>query len=330
MMFRWIGYRTLKTVISAVCAMYIAYFIGLPSYTPAGLIAIISVQNTTKKSLDYAVQRFIAAFVGLLLAAVTFYFFGFEIWAIGLFMLVWIPTAVRLKVTEGIVVTVVGVSRVYTVESISFETLSTEILNLFIGITVALIANLYMPNVETEIKKTIAAVEENYRKILNMMARTLRKEQENFEMGLFDDTTELLKKGRNQANLNVQNTIMNADTYYVSYFSMRKKQFEILKHIVEELHNVHKNFEQVDMIADFLDRTAECLGEKNNGQWILMDLRALKGSFKEMALPETREEFETRAVLYNVLVEIERFIQTKLSFVKDVTPPKTLERTLDQ
>ena len=74
MMFRWIGYRTLKTVISAVCAMYIAYFIGLPSYTPAGLIAIISVQNTTKKSLDYAVQRFIAAFVGLLLAAFSLLF----------------------------------------------------------------------------------------------------------------------------------------------------------------------------------------------------------------------------------------------------------------
>lgn len=328
-MLRWIGYRTIKTIISAVTAMYIAYFIGLPSYTAAGLIAIISVQNTTKKSLDYAVQRFIASLVGLLLAAVTFYFFGFEIWAIGLFMLILIPTAVRLKVTEGIVVTVVAVSRVYTAGSISFETLSNEILNLFIGITVALIANLYMPNVESEIKEIIAKVDENYREILHMMARTLRKDQDDFQKSLFEETSALLKKGREQATLNVQNTLMNADTYYVSYFAMRKKQFEILSHILQEFEYIERDFEHVEMVADFLDRTSECLKEKNTGQWVLMDLRALKGGFKEMALPETREEFETRAILYNIIVEIEAFIQTKLSFVKEVSPPKSLEKTLD-
>lgn len=328
-MFRWIGYRTIKTIISAVTAMYIAYFIGLPSYTAAGLIAIISVQNTTKKSLDYAVQRLIASVVGLLLAAGIFYFFGFEIWAIGLFMLFMIPTAVKFKVTEGIVVTVVSVSRVYTASSVSFETLSNEIMNLFIGITVALIANLYMPNVESEIKETIAQIEDKYREILHMMAKTLRREQKDFQMELFEEATVLLKKGREQAKLNVQNTLMNADTYYVSYFSMRKKQFEILSHIVQELEHVEKNFEQVDMVADFLDRAADCLKEKNTGQWVLMDLRSLKGDFKEMNLPETREEFETRAVLYYVVVEIERFIQTKLSFAKEMNPPKALEKTLD-
>lgn len=328
-MFKWIGYRTIKTIISAVTAMYIAYFIGLPTYTSAGLIAIISVQNTTKKSLDYAVQRFIAAMVGLLIATGIFYVFGFEIWAIGIFMLILIPMAVRLKVTEGIVVTVVTVTRVFNAGSISIETLSYEVLNLFIGITVALIANLYMPNVEREIKQSVEKIEENYREILHMMARTMRREQEDFQMELFTETSTLLKKGREQAKLNVQNTLMNADTYYVSYFSMRKKQFEILSHIAEELGHVGKNFEQVDMVADFLDQTAECLKEKNTGQWVLMDLRALKGSFKEMDLPKTREEFETRAILYYVVVEIERFIQTKLSFAKEMNPPQALEKTLD-
>ena len=328
-MLKWIGYRTIKTIISAVTAMYIAYFIGLPTYTSAGLIAIISVQNTTKKSLDYAVQRFIAAMVGLLIATGIFYVFGFEIWAIGIFMLILIPMAVRLKVTEGIVVTVVTVTRVFNAGSISIETLSYEVLNLFIGITVALIANLYMPNVEREIKQSVEKIEENYREILHMMARTMRREQEDFQMELFTETSTLLKKGREQAKLNVQNTLMNADTYYVSYFSMRKKQFEILLHIAEELGHVGKNFEQVDMVADFLDQTAECLKEKNTGQWVLMDLRALKGSFKEMDLPKTREEFETRAILYYVVVEIERFIQTKLSFAKEMNPPQALEKTLD-
>ena len=328
-MFRWIGYRTIKTIISAVAAMYIAYFIGLPSYTAAGVIAVISVQNTTKKSLDYAVQRFVASLVGLLFASIIFYFFGFEIWTIGLFMLFLIPTAVRLKVTEGIVVTVVAVSRIYTAGSVSFETLSNEILNLFIGITVALIANLYMPNVESEIKGTIEKLDEKYRDILNMMARTLRKEQDNFQMELFEETSALLKKGRGQATLNVQNTLMNADTYYVSYFSMRKKQFEILSHIAQELSYIGKDFEQVEMVANFLEQTAGCVTEKNTGEQLLMDLSDLKEGFKVMALPETREEFETRAILYNVVVEMERFIQTKLSFVKEANPPKSLERSLD-
>ena len=46
-----IGYRTLKTAIGAAIAIAVAQFFDLQFYTAAGILTILSVQPTKKKSL---------------------------------------------------------------------------------------------------------------------------------------------------------------------------------------------------------------------------------------------------------------------------------------
>lgn len=64
----------------------------------------------------------------------------------------------------------------------------------------------------------------------------------------------------------------------------------------------------------FLYRTAQQLSQENPGESLLVNLHDFKSHFRERALPVTRVEFESRALLFQLLVDLERFIQLKVDF----------------
>ena len=45
----------------------------------------------------------------------------------------------------------------------------------------------------------------------------------------------------------------------------------------------------------------------------------MKGELEREALPATREEFEARAILFQVLLELEEFLLIKREFVAEMT-----------
>lgn len=68
-----IGYRTVKTAIGTASAIALAQWLHLENFASAGIITILCIQVTKKKSLQTARARFVAGLVGLL-----FSFFFFE------------------------------------------------------------------------------------------------------------------------------------------------------------------------------------------------------------------------------------------------------------
>ena len=73
-----IGYRTLKTAVGAAIAIAIAQFFDLQFYTAAGILTILSVQPTKKKSLHAVYTRVVASIIGMALAYVFFEIFGYQ------------------------------------------------------------------------------------------------------------------------------------------------------------------------------------------------------------------------------------------------------------
>ena len=49
----------------------------------------------------------------------------------------------------------------------------------------------------------------------------------------------------------------------------------------------------------------------------------MKGELGREALPATREEFEARAILFQVLLELEEFLRMKREFVAELTAEET-------
>lgn len=67
------GFRVIKTAIAALMAVLIADAMHLKGPTSAGLLAILGVDVTRKRSLKTISARFFASVVGLLFASVLFF-----------------------------------------------------------------------------------------------------------------------------------------------------------------------------------------------------------------------------------------------------------------
>lgn len=314
---KFIGYRTLKTGIGATIAMIIAASLGLKYGTAAGVIVILSVQSTRRQSIRIAIQRMGACLLALFLSTVLFNLFGYSALVFGLFLLIFIPFAARFRLNEGIVVSSVLVTHLLVEKSTAIYLIINEFLLMLIGVSVALVLNLYMPSIEKKIKEDQAYIEECIREILRHMSVALRecavsiKEEE-----LFNNLENRLRLGRERAYRNLNNSIFSDNSYYTKYMEMRFQQLNALKNMRRHFERFSISYKQTDMIADFTSKIADSIHEYNTAEGLLKNLQALRESFREMELPKNREEFENRAMLYQFLNDLEQFLLIKNEFKK--------------
>ncbi len=317
---RFIGYRTLKTAVGgATIAMSIASALGLKYAVSAGIITVLSIQNTKRKSLDVAVQRMIVCLLALVISSILFTILGHNAIAFGLFLLLFIPLAVKFNLQEGIVVNSVLVTHILLENNVSINLFLNEISLMLIGAGVALLFNVYIPSIEREIKEDQIYIEDHMKEILIQMSIALRKLSVSLkEDELFNDLEERLPKAKKRAYINLNNYFLLDVSYYVAYMEMRIQQFETLKRMRQHFNKFFMTYEQTEMIADFTKKVADSLYEENTGEDLILDLENLRESFKKMNLPNTREEFENRALLFQFLNDMEQFLIIKNEFKRTI------------
>lgn len=310
-----VGYRTFKTAIGSGVALFVAQYLGFANYATAAIITLLSIQSTKKKSLLIAAQRFIACMIGMAIGAFLFDYLGYKPLTVVIYFLFCIPLLARLKLQEGIVVSSVIVLQLYVVGNITVGNLINQLGVIIIGIVIALLMNLYMPSVERNLKEYQRKIEGNL-KYLFMMLSLYMKKKENIPVELIEETFQYVIKGKEYAFRESENSILKGRNYSYSYFEMRQHQLEIMnQRIIPMLSSVEYTYEQTLMIAHFLEEIAIAIHEENTAEALLDQLQALKAKFKEMDLPKTREEFETRAALVNIVKELENFLYLKHDFL---------------
>ncbi|NFA59808.1 aromatic acid exporter family protein [Clostridium sporogenes] len=323
---RFIGYRTLKTAVGATIAMSIAAALGLKYSVAAGIITILSIQNTKRKSLNVAIQRIIACLLALAISSTLFTILGYNAIVFGLFLLLFIPLAVKFNLQEGIVVNSVLVTHILLENNVSINLFLNEISLMLIGAGVALLFNLYIPSIEREIKEDQVYIEDHMKEILIQMSIALRKLSVSLkEDELFNNLEERLLKAKKRAYINLNNYFLLDVSYYVAYMEMRIQQFETLKRMRQHFNKFFMTYEQTEMIADFTKKVADSLYEENAGEDLILDLENLRESFKKMNLPNTREEFENRALLFQFLNDMEQFLIIKNEFKRTIIDCDTKE-----
>ncbi|WP_176760137.1 aromatic acid exporter family protein [Clostridium cochlearium] len=312
-----IGYRTLKTAIGSALAIIIAKWFGLQYATAAGIITILSVGKTRKKSIKIMLKRIISTLLALLISLVLFNIFGFKEIVFGAFLLIFIPLAVKFNVEEGIVVSSVLVTHLLTEKSTSLFWIINEIALMLVGVIVALIVNLYMPNTEDKIKEYQMYIEEHMKEILLKMSFTMKDGKKCFVNNvLLEELENVLDKGRKLTYINLNNNIIQEDKYYVRYMNMRKNQVESIKYMLNHFKEDFSRYEQALIMANFIEKVANSIYENNTAENLLEDLDKLREDFRKMELPKTREEFEIRASLFQFLNDMEQFLRIKNDFKK--------------
>jgi uncharacterized membrane protein YgaE (UPF0421/DUF939 family) len=315
---KFIGYRTIKTAISAGLAMLIAMELGLKYAVAAGVIAILSTQSTRRQSVKIAIQRISASVIAMIISTVLFVILGYNPFTFGVFLLIFIPIAARLKVAEGIVVSSVLVTHLLVENTVALTWILNELSLMLVGAGVALLLNLYMPSVEGQIKEDQKYIEETIRAILMNMARALKERSVSIkEDELFTNLENRLEAARKRAYRNLNNYLFVESNYYVEYMEMRVQQLHTLKRMRGHFQRFFMTYEQTIMTAEFTEEVAKALHEENTAEELLNELYKLRDVYKVMDLPKSREEFENRAMLFQFINDLEEFLTIKYEFKRN-------------
>ena len=94
---------------------------------------------------------------------------------------------------------------------------------------------------------------------------------------------------------------------------------------IDELHSLHYEMKkmqsmpkQAEVVAEFMDFVTESIGKMHALDMQLERLYAILEQMKQEKLPQSREEFESRAILYHVLMDLEDFLLIKKRFVDNL------------
>jgi uncharacterized membrane protein YgaE (UPF0421/DUF939 family) len=312
-MFR-IGYRTLKTSLGTPIAIFISELFHLQNFLSAGILTILCIQNTKKKSIHAAWTRFVACITAMIFSSVFFGILGYNPVAMGLELLLFIPTTVLLKAKEGVVSSSVIILHFFAKGSISLHFIINEVSIVMIGLSVALVINLYMPSIEAKLKQYQVKIEDDFRKIFEEIICYLRTNSMSWDGREITETSDLLEKGIQLAFRDVENHLMSNESYYYSYFKMRQQQFDIIERNLTLITSISHMVEQRQMVADFIEELKENIKPRNTALKRLEKLEELQESMQDMELPKTREEFEARAALFQFLREMEDYLIIKSTF----------------
>ncbi|QTM99766.1 aromatic acid exporter family protein [Sediminibacillus dalangtanensis] len=309
-----IGYRTLKTATGTPIAIWLAQLLQLQNFVSAGIIALLCIQPTRKRSMLTSWHRFGACLLAMLFSFAVFETIGFHPLAIGILLVLFIPTTVLLKLTPGIVTSSVIILHLYSSGEITFSLLVNEFFLIVIGIGTALLLNLYMPSLDNNLVDLQEKVEDNFRTILKEIAIYLREGRETWTGKELTETDELLNKAERLVARDIENHLLRDKHTFFDYFIMRRKQFELLRRMLPLVSQMDRLYEQNYRMANFFDELAEAVHPGNTAKLHLETLRELRKTFDKDDLPKTRIEFETRANLFRLLYEIEQYLVLKKTF----------------
>ncbi|MBU8731378.1 aromatic acid exporter family protein [Cytobacillus oceanisediminis] len=309
-----IGYRTIKTAVGTSISIMIAQMLQLDNFVSAGILTILCIKVTKKKSLRASWDRFFACLMAMVFSSLFFEGIAYHPLVIGLLLLFFIPAAVMLRASDGIVTSSVIILHIYSAGEVSKELLLNELGIITVGIGVALIANLYMPSLESKLKEYRLEIEDNFKIIFDEIVKYLRTHESSWDGREITETMELIDKAKTLAFRDVENHFRRNDNLYYHYFKMREKQFEIIERVLPSVTSLALPVEQGEMIADFIEELSDHIHPGNTAIQFLDKLYRMRVSFENMELPKTREEFEARAALLHFVKEMEQYLIIKSSF----------------
>lgn len=307
--------RTIKMVGATLLSIWIAQALQLEHAMAAGIIAILSVLDTKRDSISTGAARMLSTIVAFLIASIIFSMLGYTVVAFGVYLTLYVPIAYKYHLQAGIAPCSVLVTHFINAESIHLFWQINGLLLMAIGASMAILFNLWMPSQLKQVQSLRETIEEKMRTILKLfqghLMQNLNVEKLNTELNQLEE----LANDMHQLSLKeLDNQVFQKNNYYVRYSQMRQEQVIVIKQMAQNVPYIQLTTEQNEILADLFAQTADQLHEKNTGLALLENISKLYNVFRKSSLPATREEFESRAALLQLLRDFERFIQLKRDF----------------
>lgn len=310
-----------KIAIASSLSIYIAESLGLQFAASAGIIALLSVVTTKWGTVRISLLRILTFLLSVGFSWAFYQHLESEWIAYGLFILLLVGFSEYANVRSTISVNAVISTHFLSTHDFSLEFVLNEFMLVLIGTSVAILFDLIQNNTQTK-KKIIANIcytEEHLQAILEELAGYLFKRP--MKEDVWEDIIALEKKVEwfmDKAHEYQDNTFQSHPSYYIHYFEMRLMQCNILYSLHSELEKLRSIPQQAEIVAEFMVYMKEHIREMNDPKEQIGKLEELLEKMRGEELPKTMEEFESRAELYHILMDIEEFLMLKRRFVEEI------------
>ena len=309
--------RTIKLALATCLAAALAAFLGLNNAISAGIIAILSVSDTRRSTIKLARNRLLSTILALAIGSLSFILLGFNLWSLGIYILLYVPLAYLFGWEIGITPSTVLVTHLLLAHFVSWSLLANEMAVFLIGTGFALLANLYMASNQQDIDNYHIQVEEQLKKILLRFEYFLKAGDGRNDAALIKELDKVLQQALQLVYLDHSNHLFHQTNYHIHYFEMRQAQNRILQDMASNINNCHLAASESLILARLFSQTAKQLSQENPARDLLDEIDNYLTVFRERPLPKTRQEFETRAMLLQLLRDLETFIRIKVEFYEN-------------
>lgn len=302
------GIRVIKSAVAAVLAIYAAVWLELSAPLSAGLLAVLAVDVTRKATMRSALQRLVSSIAGLLLAALLFSLLGFHIWVIGLFIGAAYPLLARFRLKDGIVTSSVIMLHVFAYGSVTLTLLWNEAALLLTGLGAGAAINLlYMPQGDKQLAALRRRLEELYADIFRHIAAHLRNHDAIWSGQELLEAQDVLRQASSAAERLAGNQLFKDDHDWLSYCSMRRQQLDSIHRMAALVAQVYETLPHGEMVAELFDGLSRDVKSDYYQGNVLHKLEAVEQRFRQMELPGTRSEFEVRAAILQLALELKHY-----------------------
>lgn len=314
-----------KIAVGSALAIYIAEVMHLEFAVSAGTVTLLSLLGTKRETVRISVIRIGTFFLTSLLAVLLIPWMHSEWIAFGI--VIFIVTLLSVVMGWKASLSVNGVIAAHYMMKMDFSIafIYNEFMLVLIGVVIALVLNLFHlnGNRKKDIIEDMRYTENTLQGILREMAAYLRGEQlKPLSVSVWEEICTLEKKLREfmEEAMEYQNNNFAAHhDYYLYYFEMRLGQCHMLDSLHAEMKKIRTMPKQAEVVADYIDYLAEYVLEKNVPDEQMERLQDIFEDMKKEEMPGSREEFESRALLYHIMMDIEEFLNYKISFIEDLS-----------
>lgn len=317
---RWIkGFhlvKAFKIALAAVLSILTANLLGLRYAVTAGIITVLSIQNTKRETLKTARNRGLAFLCALILAFLCYSLFGLGVGAFIIYLFLFAFLCLSAGWGEAIAMDSVLISHFLTEQSLDREMFVNEVLLFLIGTSFGILINLHLRKKEGEFDRLSIQVDDEIKGIVHRMAENLRREDKTgYNADCFGRLEEKLGLAKECALRNWNNTLWSQSSYELDYIRMRENQSRVLRNIYDSIVRIRMLPAQTMQVADFFEEIEAQYHRDNDVEELLTILKNMLADMKQENLPKSREEFEARALLFYTLMQLEEFLTLKNRFV---------------
>ena len=309
----------LKVAFGSTIAVIIATYFDLEYATSAGIITLLTIQTTKKETLQVSIKRILSFIIAMCLASFLFMQLGFYTVIYGVFLLLFIILCHLFRLEVGITSNAVLITHILGQGHVNTKVILNEVYLLLIGASIGVLINLFIPKKIHMYKEKQRSIDDKMKEILLHFADEIITRVPEEEEEILNQLIGEIEYAITLAKQVLYNSFDSDTDYYLKYMEMRKNQCMLLKDIHYHIHRIGEVPSQAYEIATFIRHISDSYHEYNNATRLLHEVSTLRSNFKKQALPVTRQEFESRAVLFQIFHDFEYFLKIKYNFANSLS-----------